>query len=147
MINKGSATYWSTGVILRWTERASTRERDGRMVSSPGWAGRIDYVDDGFCDDNADTGRVSTEGTLHTRYAVPDGDKVPGLTAVVDALLADAERMGIRFGVGGQGPQLYYDGDAENQDYPPLPGWRGMLAEEARRIGWTSPYGEDEIRG
>lgn len=131
MISKGSAGYWSTGITLRRTETSR----------GPGWDGHVEYFDDGFVgDDNADTGAVSTQGKLHTRYSVRDGDTVTGLRAVIDTLIADATRLSIEFGGPSGDPKLYYAGDGEYDAFPPPKGWQGMLAAEAERIGWASPY-------
>jgi hypothetical protein len=131
MITKDGSGYWATGITLR-------REGYGR----PAWSGHIDFLDDGFVgDNNTDAGIVSTEGRLRTRYALNDGDTVTGLRAVVDALLADAGRLGITF-LGG--PYLYYEGDGESVDFPPPPGWQRMLADESERIGWECLYRQVE---
>lgn len=130
-----TGSYWTTGIVLRWHERSGS----SNGVAHSGWAATLDFYDSGFCDDDADTGRVSTEGTLrtlHTRYAVSDGETVSGLTAAVDALITDARHLGITF----NDPQLHYKGDGEDEECPPPPGWRGILAPEAARIGWRTPY-------
>lgn len=125
MIGNG---YWATGIVLTWYG-------DGR------WSGEINYYDNGFCDDDPDHAEVSTEGTLRTRYVVRDGTHVDGLTAVIDTLIGDAARLGIdlRDPVGGR-PYLYYRRDGEDVDYPPPPDWKALLAGQAARIGWRSPY-------
>jgi hypothetical protein len=137
-----SKGYWSTGISLRWREYAGTGF-DG--VKRSGWGGKVDYCDDGFCDDDPDTGRVSTEGTLVTRYSVHDGDAVDGLTAVIDTLLADAKRLGIEFRIGDGQPMLFFEGDGENEEWPPPAGWRETLREQAERIGWRT-YGYEPVK-
>ena len=132
MITIKSTGYWATGIQVCWLERAGG---DGHGSRS-GWSATIDFYDDGFCDDDADAGRVSTEGQLRTRYAVHDGQTVSGLTAAIDALLADAERLGIQF----HDRSLYYRKDGEDPDWPAPDGWRALLAAQAERIGWTTPY-------
>lgn len=131
MILARSTTYWSTGVSLRWREIT----RDG--VTRSAWGGSVDYLDDGFAgDDDADTGKVSTEGELRTRYLVTDGKVASGLRAVVDVLLADAARLGIEFRGTLEGrPYLMF----ETEDGAP-DGWRELLIAEAERIGWTTMY-------
>jgi hypothetical protein len=132
-----NGTYWSTGITVHWRERVTTR--NGAPVS--GWGASLDFFDDGFTNDNADQGEVATEGTLHTRYSVCDGDTTSGLSAAVDALLADAARLGIAFRVVvDDRPHLYYKGDGCSEDYPTPDGWRETLAREAARIGWQSAY-------
>lgn len=136
MISK-NGTYWSTGISVHW--RDDTSVRDG--VSRGGWSASLDFLDDGFTNDDPDNGEVATEGTLHTRYFVRDGDTISGLSAAVDALLADSARLGITFRVVvGDTPNLYYKGDGEWEDNPAPDGWRETLAAEAARIGWATPY-------
>lgn len=127
MISKDVTGYWATGITVRY----DTHNR--------GWVATADYHDDGFVgDDNPDEGRVSTEGRLTTRYAVRDGDTVSGLSAAVDAIVADAAQLGIRFWNPTDGvPGLWYDGDGENRNYVPPEGWRDLLTTEAARIGWV----------
>ncbi len=125
MISKDGTGFWATGITVHYSE--------GR-----GWGGAVEYYDDGFVDDAADTGRIATQGELRTRYFVKDGETVTGLSAVVDVLLADAERLGIRFrAVAADAPSLYYKGDGEWQDYPAPDGWKALLEAEAQRIGWA----------
>jgi hypothetical protein len=126
MISK-SGRYWSTGITVHWS-------------ADWGWAASLDYLDDGFANDNPDSGDVSTEGTLHTRYCVRDGYNVSGLTATVDALVADAKRLGIEFQTELGGPHLFYKGDGESGDFPPPAGWREILSTEAARLGWEPIY-------
>lgn len=135
MISK-TGTYWSTGITVHWRENASG---DGAPTSA--WGASLDFLDDGFTNDKPDEAQVSTEGTLRTRYYVRDSEKTSGLSAAVDALLADAARLGISFRiVADDGPHLYYKGDGCWEDYPAPDGWRETLAREAARIGWQSAY-------
>lgn len=125
--------YWATGVVTRWSGH----------IDDPGsgagrWSAHVDFCDDGFCSDDAETGQVSTEGTLRTRYFVRDGETVSGLRAALDAILSDANRLGIEFN-NDRGPCLYYEGDGEDPDWPPPPGWRELLCVEADRLGWQTP--------
>ena len=139
MILHSSKSYWSTGIVVRWREYAGTIEG----VRRSGWGATVDYHDDGFCDDDPDARRVSTEGTLKTRYAVHDGETIDGLTVVIDMLIADATRLGIKFRLAeGMPAALYYEGDGENAECPPPEGWRDMLRAQAERIGWAT-YGYD----
>lgn len=134
MISK-SGRYWSTGITVTYSEFAT--RIDGTPY--PGWAASLDYCDDGFADDDPDAGLVSTEGHLHTRYPVRDAKTRSGLSVAVDALVADAKRLGIEFNAASfQAPFLYYKGDGENEEYPPPDGWRETLAVEAARIGFIS---------
>lgn len=131
MILEKSTGYWATGIALRWRNDTCT-----------GWAGTVEFFDDGWIgDDDADTGHVSTEGVLRTRYEVTDGPTASGLATVIDVLLADAERLGITFHATPDAtPHLWYVGDGETRDYPPPTGWRAMLREQAERIAWAT-YG------
>jgi hypothetical protein len=136
--NDGTGRYWATAIIVKWHEHAGSS--GGEPFS--GWSGSVDFLDDGFCDDNADAARVSTEGTLRTRYAVQDGQTVPGLRVVIDTLIADAARLEIRFGVGDQQPTIFYKGDGEDSGWSPPPRWQQMLSDECARLGWESSYAD-----
>lgn len=137
MILISSKGYWACGISVRWREYAGS----DNGIQHSGWGGTVDFRDDGFADDDPDTGRVSTEGTLKTRYTVRDGDLTTGLTAVIDTLIADAARLGIDFrDIGDSKPMLYFEGDGEDEEWPPPDGWREMLRAQAERIGWAT-YG------
>lgn len=135
MISK-SGRYWSTGITVTWAPLAE------RIHGEPygGWHATLDYRDDGFANNDPDNGQVSTEGTLCTRYPVRDAKARSGLSVAVDALLADAKRLGIDFiAVGPDSqPWLYYKGDGEDTEHPPPNGWRDTLTTEAERIGFRS---------
>lgn len=126
MILKRNRRYWAVGIELRW---------DGH---NKGWDGRIDFYDDGFLDADADTRRVSTEGAVHTRNTVRDGNLATGLSVVIDVLIADADTLGISLGANGERPRLYYQGDGEHADAVPPADWRQLLRTEAERIGWAT---------
>jgi hypothetical protein len=126
MISKSGEGYWTTGITVR---------SDGG-----GWGASLRFLDDGFCDDDADAGQVSSEGELRTRYFVKNGSETSGLRAALDTLIGDAGRLGIRFvSVADAPPYLSYEGDGENPKWPPPPGWRETLAAEAERLGWQGP--------
>lgn len=130
MISK-DGSYWATGITVHWRENASSR--DGIPASV--WGASLDFFDDGFTNDDAAEGEVSTEGSLRTRYHVRDGDTTSGLSAAIDALIADATRLGIVFrGVLGDSPDLYYETEDESDEL------REAIAREAARIGWSTPY-------
>lgn len=142
MISK-SGHYWSTGITVTWSPRARTINGQAH----PGWKASAAFLDDGFANDDVAAGKISTQGHLETRYFVTDtdipsthlrpGENLSGLTAAVDALITDAERLGIDFKIwSDQQPTLYYKGDGEDADYPAPEGWRDMLKVEAERIGW-----------
>lgn len=125
--------YWSTGITVRWFP-----ERPGHAEA---WGGHLDYLDDGFLNDEPAAARISTEGALHTRYPVEDQDGVNVLAVVLDVLIADAEKMGIAWrGPIDGAPMLYYQGDGEDPDWPPPDGYRELLREQAQRLGWAT-YG------
>jgi len=119
--------YWATGIIVAY--RADTDS----------WWATVDFYDDGFIgDDDPAAGIVSTQGTLRTRYPVK------GLSAAIDVVKCDAERMGVSFREDGVvGPYVYYLGDGVNDDYPPPDGWRGMVNEQAQRLGWRPMYRDE----
>lgn len=121
--------YWATGIVVRYSDRHGGQ-----------WAASVNYLDNGFCDDDADRGVISTEGTLHTRYFVGNGERIDALTAVIDAVKADAERLGIEFRSATDGPNVFYQGDGEHDDWPPPDGWREMVDAQAIRIGWSAFY-------
>ena len=135
MISK-SGRYWSTGITVTYAPLAERINGEPH----PGWHASLDYCDDGFADNDPEAGRVSTEGRLHTRYPVRDTKIRSGLSIAIDALIADAERLGITFTTlsGNRGPHLLYDGDGENETHPAPEGFRDLLAAEAERIGWSS---------
>lgn len=135
MILERSTHYWAVGITLTW-HPASVRDHDGNRVD--GWSGEVDYYDDGFADDDPDTTKLSTQGTLRTRYIVADGKQQSAITAIVDTLITDAGRLGIKFRADGGLPWLYVPGDGEWEDKPVPDGWREMLAAEAERIGWAT---------
>jgi len=133
MIGNG---YWTTGITVKYGYSGSGRY---------GWAAEVAFYDNGFCDDDTDAGTISTQGILRTRYFVREGSgpDADGLTAAVDAMKADAERLGIRFSIIG-GPRVYYQGDGEDEDWPPPDGWRELVNAQARRLGWEPLYRERE---
>jgi hypothetical protein len=105
--------YWTTGITLK--------PFDGK------WAATAGFFDSGFCQDE------STEGKLHTRYYCKDVEQA------IDTLIADLQRLGIRLGaVPGQAPSLYMQGDGEDADVDYPGGWREMLVEQAKRLGWCT---------
>lgn len=136
MILEKSTAHWAVGITLTWHPDGA-RDRDGNKVD--GWTGEVGYYDDGFADDDTDAGNLSTEGALRTRYVVADGTRQSAITAIVDTLIADAARLGIKFRTGeGDLPRLYVPGDGEWADTPLPDGWRQLLAAEAQRIGWKT---------
>lgn len=131
MIGNG---YWSTGISVAWLPG------DGGRPGS--WAARAPFYDDGWIgDDSPDDGLVVTEGEVRSRYGVRDGLRAGGLTAVIDAVKADTERLGIHWrGPGGRGPAIYYEHDGQGPDGPPPAGWRQLLTAQSDRLGWEAPY-------
>lgn len=130
--------YWATGITVKYGYSGS---------SLYGWSAKVDFYDSGFCDDDTDSGAVSTEGTLHTRYFVREGDgpDADGLAAAVDAVKRDAERLGIDFSRSeAVPPTVYYLLNGEDKDYPPPDGWRELVNTQARRLGWEPQYRERE---
>ncbi len=118
--------YHGIGIIARYLE--------GR-----GWATTVRFPDAGLCKDTTDAGRVSTEGELGSRYFVRDGDQMDGLTAAVDAVKADADRLGIKWY---DIATVYYEGDGEDPEWPPPAGWRALVNAQAVRLGWEPFYKE-----
>jgi hypothetical protein len=131
MIGNG---YWATGIIVRYGYSGEDKY---------GWGAEVNFYDDGFCDDDTDNGVVSTQGTLHTRYLVREGDgpDADALAAAIDAVKAAAERLGIQWRADlGFGPNVYYQSDGQSEDYPPPDGWRELIDAQAQRIGWPILY-------
>jgi hypothetical protein len=135
MIGNG---YRAPGITVAFHKGTAGRGADG-------WTAEAEYLDDGNGDDLPDAGRISTQGRLHTSYKV----KVTGgaselvLAAVVDAVKADAERLGIRFDDdAGGGPRVFYKGDGESDDCPPPDDWRVMVDRQAVRLGWLPLYSD-----
>lgn len=126
MIGNG---YWSTGIIIDY------RYAGG---GDHGWAAKVEYLDDGFCDDDADVPRISTEGELRTRYAIRQGKTADALTVVIDTIKADAERLGVRWQ---PDSRVFYKNDGHTEDAPPN-GWREMVDAQSARIGWIGLYTE-----
>lgn len=116
MILFKSTGYWSTGI--------SIQKIDDK------WSVSLDYKDDGWAGDEG----VSTEGHLRCRYGQLD------LSAAIDTLKADAERLGITFDTG-IGPRIYYPGDGEWKDVEYPEGWRLIADAQAVRLGWQPMYG------
>lgn len=124
------STWTSTGITLTYLDRAGS---NGETTRS-GWHASLDFDDAGFNNDDADAGHVSTEGKLHSRYAVSDGSDRSGIEVVLDTLLADAEQLGITFvGTIKPVPFLYYRGDGEDQNFPLRP--TGWSCSRSRPVG------------
>jgi hypothetical protein len=93
------------------------------------WSAQVDFFDDGVLKDEC------TEGNLRTRYFV-------SIELAIDTVKADAERLGIEFLT----PSLLGYCDGLSEDWPMPKGWRGLLIEQAERIGWNCHYqAETEI--
>lgn len=111
-----------------------TVAHDGRS-----WSANVAYFDDGFASDDTDRRHISTEGTLHTRYMVESGKREDALTVAIDTVKADAERLGIRW----EHPTVYMvdGGESDLWTYPK--GWRKLVNDHARRLGWETTYDEE----
>lgn len=125
--------YWATGITVRYME-------------GPRWGASLDFYDDGFMNDSP--GGISTQGTFGTRYLVQTTDVPDPLPAVLDALIADAARLGIEFRDALDAPPMLYvagdggvasDGEAAGEGLPD--NWRQLLQEQADRLGWRT-YGQ-----
>lgn len=124
--------HWSTGITVGANERG-----DGSVR----WGAAAEFYDGGFVDtEDADAGQISTEGEIRTRYFVDTTDATDGLTTAIDTVKRDAERLGIKFEPPGGSPTLYVRGDGEWSDVWLPDNWRERLAEQAKRLGWST-YG------
>jgi len=136
MIGNG---YWATGISVKYGYHGS---------GLYGWSAQVRFYDDGFAgDDNTASGAIVTEGTLGTRYFICDGDtpEGDGLAAAIDAVKADAERLGITWHrEENVRPSVYCDHE-EDGDGPD--GWRKLVDAQSARLGWQPAYstaGEEE---
>lgn len=100
--------YWSVGIMIQKGYR--------------GWSVWCDFLDNGFCDDDA------TEGVLRARY-------LGSLDQTVDLVKRDAEKLGIEW----QNPTVYYKGDGEDKDSPENA--CQIADKQAERLGWRACYG------
>ncbi|WP_054566040.1 hypothetical protein [Frankia sp. R43] len=127
-------SYWAAGITVGADERA-----DGTVR----WGASLEFQDDGFVDaDDLDAGQVSTVGRLGTRYFLDSTEATDGLTAAIDTIKADADRLGIKFRSSPHGaPLIHVRGDGEYADEWLPENWRGRLAAQARRLGWRT-YGD-----
>ena len=140
MIGNG---YWTTGITVTWQSYAGTTHERG---PHSGWGASLKFHDDGFWNDDADHGRVSTQGSLTTRYAIGDGDYTDGLTVAIDILIDDATRLGIHMGgPNGFPPRLYVESDGEREDVELPDDWRAILAAQAARLGGWEFYAVEEL--
>lgn len=125
MIGNG---YWAVGITVVHAYAGG---------GDSGWGATVEYLDDGFCDDDADMGRVSTQGVLSTRYRLREGREADALTTVIDVIKADAERLGIAWR---ENSCVFYRGDGEDSEYPPPEGWREAIDAQSARLGWRQIY-------
>jgi hypothetical protein len=126
--------YWATGI----TVHADPEHMDR-------WTAEVVYVDDGLPggDDNTDKGVISTEGRLYTRYAVRPGDTADALTAAIDVIKADAERIGVTWA---KDATVCYIGAGRWDVFPPPARWRETVNAQAVRLGWRPAYSSHSER-
>jgi hypothetical protein len=122
--------YWAVGITAKYGYAGSGRY---------GWSAEVSYLDNGFCSDSTDERRISTEGTLRTRYYIVDGERESGLPVAVDAVKADAERLGITWAPS-SAPSVYMAGDGETPDIEYPDNWRDLVNAESARLGWEPAY-------
>lgn len=121
--------YWTAGITVRY------------HAGGGAWTAELEFWDDGNATHPA-RGGIPTEGELRTRYRVSHQDGIEAaLTATIDTLKADAERLGIQFGTTGVGPTIYAYGDGEVPHEPMPADWRRLINAQAERLGWEPAYG------
>ena len=103
---------WSTGISLYCNGEDE-------------WWASVKVHDNGFCD------LSSICGEIKTCYGQP-------LSDAIDIVKRDTENLGIIFPNESYSRHLYYIGDGEWKDYPPPEGWKELLQQEAKRIGWKT---------
>ena len=122
--------YRSTGITVRY--------KPCHGHPSGQWGASLNFFDDGSLDDGP--GGISTQGMLATRYFVSPrrgfADEVATLAAVLDTLVADATGLGVAF----VKPCLSVPGGGEYTTTTYHPQWRELLAAQATRLGWETPY-------
>ena len=101
-----STTWWYVGIKL---QPVGNR-----------WAISLEFLDDGFCDDD------STEGELRCRYQ----QETENVGTAIDTLLADAERLGFVAGPNGRSVYLTKGDDDLTDEH------RAIARQQAERLGW-----------
>ena len=125
--------YWSTGIRIEYTYHRS-----------PAWGGEVEFFDDTFADQDPGRGLISTYGHLQTRHFVPSrGSHREALTLVTDALIRDAEQLGVEF----RDPTIYATGEGVDPDYRLPEGWVDLFEEQADRLGWATPLYRGKMFG
>ncbi|WP_137917168.1 hypothetical protein [Hydrogenophaga sp. 2FB] len=75
------------------------------------------------------------EGQVCTSYADKD------LSAVIDHMLKVADSIGVSFPRGnGIEPHIYVEMDGEDSDVPLPEDWVTLVAEQCKRLGWSTCY-------
>jgi hypothetical protein len=122
--------HWTTGISVFY------RTLDGKHT----WKASLDYFDDGFMQYDLSKDEVCTQGTLTTRYYIPEyRNDVDDLNQIVDTLWADAQRHGI---VPGPNPPMYLFSDHEDAFQPygtqalSLGEFVQTVQTVAARLGW-----------
>jgi hypothetical protein len=115
---------------------------DGIVVTCYGgmWCAEVSYSDPSAT--MAPPPSVPVAGILQARNLSYDGED-PGLrlAAVIDAVKRDADRLGIEFRAGATGgPRVYYRTLHDHAIAVPPANWRGLIAEQAERLGWKPLY-------
>jgi hypothetical protein len=115
--------YWSSGITVTY------------QPSAQGWLASATFYDDGFGRSDADTGEISTTGVLGSRYFVRDGHERDGLTAAIDTVKADAERLGITW----RDPALFVPADGDDPQQPLPPAGAGCSTSTPPGSAGTTP--------
>lgn len=109
--------YWATGIHLD-------------HAGHDAWTAGIKFLDDGFCQS------ASTEGELHLRYMIPHKE----LDAMIDVLIADAERLGIEWNTPNSTPMVYIPQDGEDESRDDNEKMLQEAVRQSERLGWDTLY-------
>lgn len=118
-------SYWTTGITVNFWRCPTTYMARLYSVS-------LNFHDHGVAQEG------STVGKLSSQYYEVD------LGKALDTLIADAQRLGIVFDRNGEKLMLYTENDGEGNDHNRPHDWLEQLQAQARRLGWTTYYMDED---